>query len=135
MADDDPELAAIRARRREEALRRAAPGGLAPVDLTDDSMQGFVRAQRAAVVDFWAPWCGPCRIVGPMLDEIQREYKGALAVGKVNVDEHPREAQRFGVQGIPTLVLFREGRPVDVLVGALPKHELVSRIHRALFST
>jgi thioredoxin 1 len=76
------------------------------------------------LVDYWAPWCGPCRVLGPVVDQIAAERAGALKVAKVNVDEEPQLADLAGVQGIPFVVLYRDGRPVAQAVGAQPKHAL-----------
>jgi thioredoxin len=76
-------------------------------------------------VDFWAPWCGPCRIVSPILDEIARRFPGKIKVVKVNTDENPDLSLRYGIQGIPTVILFREGKEVDRLVGAAPKESVL----------
>lgn len=80
------------------------------------------------VVDLWAPWCGPCRFVGPILEELSREYAGRVKIVKVNVDDNPQTARRFEAFSIPTMVVLRDGQPVDRFVGALPKPQLVARL-------
>jgi thioredoxin 1 len=84
------------------------------------------------LVDFWAVWCGPCRMVAPILDELAREWNGAVTVAKVNVDEHPDLAERFGVQSIPTMILFDQGQIKDRFVGALPKARIKQRIEETV---
>jgi len=79
-------------------------------------------------VDFWAPWCGPCRTVAPVLEEIARTFAGRATVAKVNVDEEPRLATRFAISGIPALVFFKDGRVKDTLIGAAPRAEVVRRL-------
>src|SRR3954465_10477310 len=88
-----------------------------------------------ALVDLWAPWCGPCRFVGPILEQLSREYPGRLKVVKVNVDENPALASRFQATSIPTLVVLRDGKQVDRVVGALPKQDLVARLTPFLLRT
>ncbi len=85
-------------------------------------------AAPAVVVDLWAPWCGPCRVVGPILEDLSREYAGRLKVVKVNVDENPVTAQRFQAFSIPTMVVMKNGRVVDRIVGAMPKGQLSIRL-------
>lgn len=98
------------------------------VNATDATFDSEAAAQVAAVVDLWAPWCGPCRFVGPVLEELARDYAGRLKIIKVNVDENPALAQRFDARSIPTLVVLQGGRTVDRIVGALPKSDLAIRL-------
>jgi thioredoxin 2 len=98
------------------------------VSATDATFEHEQAASVAVLVDLWAPWCGPCRFVGPILEELVREHAGRLKVVKVNVDDNPRLAERFGATSIPTLVVLRDGRVVDRIVGAVPKSELAVRL-------
>lgn len=103
-----------------------APG---PQEVTDGTFQRAVLASPLPVlVDCWAPWCGPCRTVAPVLDELARDYAGRVRIAKLNVDQSPSTAGRYAVQSIPTMLLFKDGREVDRLVGALPR----ARIEEAL---
>ncbi len=98
------------------------------VTATDDTFEAEARSSVAVLVDFWAPWCGPCRFVAPILEDLSREYAGRLKVVKVNVDENPRLAQALSAQSIPTMVVLRDGRVVDRIVGAMPKPDLAARL-------
>lgn len=132
---EDPELDAIRARLRAEMMGARAPGAPAapldhPIDVDDAGFEALVRSHELLVVDCWAPWCGPCRIVGPIVDALAKEMAGRVAFAKLNVDHNPGVSQAFGIQSIPTLLVFKNGRLVDRLVGALPKAQLAAQIER-----
>ena len=95
--------------------------------LTDQNFDEQIKNHPEAIlVDFWAPWCMPCRIVAPILSDMAKDYTGRLKVGKVNVDENPMTATRFGISSIPTLMLFKDGQKVDQWVGAMPRPMLES---------
>jgi thioredoxin len=101
----------------------------ATVTLTERNFAEMVAATPRILVDFWAPWCGPCRAVAPVLEELAKAEAGRIVVAKVNVDEEPTLAQRYQVQAIPTLLFFKDGEIKDTMVGAPPKAELVRRIN------
>ena len=105
------------------------PAGTEPVEVTDanfvDEIEG---ADGLSMVDFWAEWCAPCRMVGPIVEELAQEYSGKVKVGKVDVDENQRVAQRFNVRSIPSILFFKNGEHVDTVVGAVPKAALVEKI-------
>ena len=93
--------------------------------VTDASFDTDVlKASGAVLVDFWAEWCGPCKAIAPALEEIGAEYAGKLTIAKVNIDDNPQTPNAYHVRGIPTLILFKDGKPVDTKVGALPKSAL-----------
>ncbi len=84
--------------------------------------------REPVVVDFWAEWCAPCKVIAPILEELAQEYQGRLTVAKVNVDEHPSLAARYGIRSIPTLLIFRDGQVAEQIVGAVPKAQLRKRL-------
>jgi thioredoxin 2 len=98
------------------------------VNASDATFAAESAASVTALVDLWAPWCGPCRFVAPVLEQLSREFAGRLKVVKVNVDENPQLARRFEARSIPTLVVLQNGREVDRIVGAMPKPELTVRL-------
>ncbi len=105
------------------------------VDADESTFGWEARASVAVLVDLWAPWCGPCRVVGPMLEALAREYAGRIKVVKVNVDENPALAQQFGASSIPTMVVIKGDRVVDRFVGVVPANELKMRLFPYLMRT
>lgn len=104
-------------------------------DVTDKTFEEQVlKAKQPVFVDFWAPWCGPCKIVGPVVEELGKEYEGKLKVVKINVDDNPDTAGKYSVMSIPTLMVFKGGQPVKTIVGAQPKENLKKGIEEVLAS-
>ena len=105
------------------------------VNATDASFPFEARSSVSILVDLWAPWCGPCRVVGPVLENLSKEYAGRIKVIKVNVDENPRLSQQFQATSIPTMLVIKDGRVVDRIVGALPPNDLKMRLFPYLMKT
>ena len=126
---DDEEIDRIKKAKILAMLERAQKDGLItkPIVLTDGNFNSEVAKHNLIIVDFWAPWCGPCRMIGPLIEELATEYAGKVAFGKLNVDENIMAPSRFGVRGIPTLMVFKNGQPVDTLVGACSKTIIESK--------
>ena len=102
-------------------------------DISDASFdQEVLKADLPVLIDFWAPWCGPCKAISPIVEELAGQYEGRLKVVKMNVDDNPQTPSRYGVRGIPNVVLFKGGAVVDQIVGAYPKSHFIRAIDRAI---
>lgn len=115
--------------------KKPLPVDSQPVTVTDATFASAVeRSPLPVLLDLWAPWCGPCRMVAPVVEEIAKEMTGRLRVGKLNVDENPATAARFRVQSIPTLLILKDGREIDRILGAQPKAAIVQRLQEVIRS-
>jgi thioredoxin len=138
MSSDD-ELEAIKHKKLAELQKEAATKAMMssitePIVLTDSNFATEVTKYPIMLVDFWAPWCGPCRMVSPIIEQLSREYSGRVAFGKVNVDKNQRIAASFGIQSIPTLMIFKGSKAVDVIIGAMPKAQIEMKLKQQLLS-
>lgn len=103
------------------------------MDVTDQNFQDQVlKSSKPVLVDFWAPWCGPCKIVGPIVEELAQEYKDKVDVVKMNVDDNPQVSGQYGVMSIPTLMVFKNGQPIKSTIGAQPKEALKQMVDEAI---
>jgi thioredoxin 1 len=103
------------------------------LEITDQNFEEVVlKSEKPVVVDFWAEWCGPCRIIGPVIDEMYSEYEGKALIGKVNVDNNPGVSAQFGVRNIPTVLFIKNGQVADKSVGAVPKAQLMAKLDAIL---
>ena len=115
-----------------EVSAEPVPSDNEPLVVTDGTFQRDVLgASGLVLLDCWAPWCGPCRMVGPIMDQLARESNGRYRIAKLNVDENPRVAGQFQIQSIPTMLLFKDGKLIDRLIGAQPKQAIADRLARA----
>lgn len=104
-----------------------------PIEITDTNFeQEVLKSDVPVLIDFWAVWCGPCRVIAPVVEEIADEYEGKLKVGKLDVDNNPQVAVKYGIRSIPTLLIFNNGEVSDQLIGALPKAQIVDRVERVM---
>jgi thioredoxin 1 len=135
MSDEDPEIQSIRERKLVEMMRRtrvqlqsAEKYDGKPIILSDATFSSELSKHPLMVVDFWAAWCTPCRMVAPIIEQLAKEYSGRVAFGKLNVDENPLTSGEFQVRSIPTLLVFRDGQLVDGIIGAVPKYQIESKL-------
>lgn len=106
---------------------------MATTKVSDDSFEADVlKSGRPVLVDFWAEWCGPCRMIGPIIEELSKEYEGKVVVGKVNVDHNPEVSMKYGIRSIPTVLILKKGEVVDKQVGVTTKKVLVDKIESHL---
>ena len=132
--EEDEELAKIRRKKIEElkqkgleVMRTSISG---PIEVTDLNFNEVVRSSKVVVVDCWAPWCPPCRMMAPIIDELAREYSGKVLFGKLNVDENSNVPMEYQIMSIPTFLVFKDGVLVDRIIGAMPKKALEQRLSR-----
>lgn len=135
VSNEDAEIQKVRERKLVEMMQKArarlettAKNEGKPITLSDASFSSEISKYPLMVVDFWAAWCGPCRIVAPIVERLAKEYAGRVAFGKLNVDENPLTSGEFDVESIPTLLIFRNGEVVDGIIGAVPKEQIESKI-------
>jgi len=124
------ELEEIRGKKLQELVKRmSTPKIDKPIVVSDRNFEQTMKSYPLVVVDCWAAWCAPCRAIAPIVDQLAKDYTGKVVFGKLNVDENPETAQRFGIMAIPTLLVMKDSKEVDRIVGVLPKSELEEKIN------
>jgi thioredoxin 1 len=123
------ELDKIRERKMRELLSQpSTPNIDKPIIVSDRNFDQTIKSYPLVVVDCWAVWCAPCRAIAPIVDQLAKDYSGKMVFGKLNVDENPETRDRFGIMAIPTLLVMKDGKEVERIVGALPKNQLEAKI-------
>jgi len=130
--EEDKELEQIKRQKLLRMIKEKMGAMSKPIELTDSNFEETVKKYNLMIVDFWAPWCGPCLVMSPIIEELAREYAGKVAFGKLNVDENPKTASKFGVFSIPTIVFLKEGEEIDRIIGAVPKDYIKGKIEKYL---
>ena len=137
--EKDEELERIRQKKLKQLMKKVAEteekkksAPKKPVEVTDASFKETIQNNSLVVVDCWAPWCAPCQIVAPVIEELAQDYAGRILFGKLNVDENRGVAMQYQIMGIPTLLVFKDGKLVDRIVGAMPRQMLERKITRYL---
>jgi len=130
ISESDKELERIRAEKKRELVDTMIKKKYKPLTVTDGTFDKVVQQNPKIVIDFWASWCGPCQIMSPIIDELAEEYAGKIIFGKLNVDENPQVSERFGIMGIPTLLIMKNGEEVDRIIGALPKEQIKEKLQK-----
>jgi thioredoxin 1 len=136
-SDEDRELERIKQAKLHEMMKRMSSEKQKtfpnePIEITDATFKEIIQKHPLVVVDCWAPWCGPCRMVAPVIKELARDYAGKILFGKLNVDENPEVSAQYEIMSIPTLLVFKNGKLVDKIVGAMPRQMLEPKITRYL---
>jgi len=132
------ELEDLKRKKMFELMKRAAEHEskkdypTKPIEVTDATFYDFIKRYPVVVVDCWAPWCGPCRMISPVIEELASDYAGKVVFGKLNVDENPIIAAQYGIMSIPTLLFARNGEVVDRLIGAVPRQIIEAKLKRLL---
>lgn len=137
---NDEEILEIKQRKLKEMQRKATMRSTMnsitrPIVLTDLNFREEISKYPVMLIDFWAPWCGPCRMVSPIIEQLASEYAGRVVFGKLNIDENQMVPRSFGIQSIPTMMILKNSRVVDILVGALPKAQIETKLRQHLLDS
>ena len=135
ISEENEELTRIKEKKLRELMKQQEKKqemSTKPVPVTDSNFNEIANKNSLALIDCWAPWCGPCVVISPIVEELAKEYAGKVLFGKLNVDENPRTAERFQIFGIPTLLIIKNGKEVDRIVGLAPKDHIEARLKKHL---